>query len=136
MKIPSNHQEIMPYLILPSAEDFVNFMQQVFNAELTHKGFSPDSKIVMHAEIQVEGCTIMFCDATGQWKCQPANMFIYVNNADETYRNALSNGAESIMEPADQSYGRSCGVKDPPRQYMVDHLIAIAPVYATNTDYF
>jgi uncharacterized glyoxalase superfamily protein PhnB len=40
-------------------------------------------------------------------------MFVYVDNADEIYQKALQEGAVSIMEPADQSYGRSCGVEDP-----------------------
>ena len=44
---------------------------------------------------------------------QPAGMFVYVEDADETYHKALAEGAKSIMPPSDQEYGRSGGVIDP-----------------------
>ena len=40
-------------------------------------------------------------------------MFVYVEDADETYKKAVENGAETVMPPDDQPYGRSCGVTDP-----------------------
>ena len=36
----------------------------------------------------------------------PAFLYVYVENADETYRRAIAAGAESIETPADTSYGR------------------------------
>ena len=41
-----------------------------------------------------------------------AGMFIYVDDVKETYKKAIAAGATSIMEPAKQSYGFSCGFKD------------------------
>jgi len=38
---------------------------------------------------------------------------VYVEDADAAYKLALDNGATSLMPPADQDYGRTCGVKDP-----------------------
>jgi uncharacterized glyoxalase superfamily protein PhnB len=35
-----------------------------------------------------------------------------VSDADRSYAAALAAGATSVMSPADQDYGRSCGVKD------------------------
>jgi len=43
----------------------------------------------------------------------PAGLYVHVANADETYSKALQAGATSVMEPSDQSYGRSGGVLDP-----------------------
>ncbi len=54
----------------------------------------------------------MFADSTEDFKPRPAGLFIYVADADETYKTAIDAGATSIMEPANQSYGRSCGVAD------------------------
>ncbi|MDQ6905015.1 MAG: hypothetical protein M3139_18640 [Bacteroidota bacterium] len=36
-----------------------------------------------------------------------------MDDADETYKKAIEAGGISITEVADQSYGRSGGVKDP-----------------------
>lgn len=105
----------MPYLMLNGALKFINFVKAVFNAELTtdmHR-LREDGVTVMHSEITIGGCTIMFSDATDQWPEQTANLFVYVDNADETYKKAIASGAVTTMELSDQDYGRTCGVTDP-----------------------
>lgn len=113
MKIPKSHQTIMPYLIVPGAQKFIEFTQKVFNAEETFKRMREDGKTIMHSEIQIGGSTIMFADTTEQFKSSPAGLFIYVGNADETYKKAIDEGASTVMELSDQDYGRTCGVADP-----------------------
>lgn len=102
----------MPYLMMENAAAFIDFATKVFDAELTHRGVR-DGDMIGHCEVQIGGSTIMFSNSRGDCKPTLANMFVYVNNADETYDRSLKNGAETIMEPADQDYGRSCGVTDP-----------------------
>ncbi|MBC8172443.1 MAG: VOC family protein [Chitinophagales bacterium] len=113
LKIPNGHQVLMPYLMLNGAKKFVDFVTKVFSAELTEMKMREDEITVMHSEVRIGGSTIMFTDATDQWKPQTANMFVYVKDADETYQKAITEGSTTVMEPADQSYGRSCGVTDP-----------------------
>jgi len=112
MKIPDNYQTVMPYLIVEGAQKFIEFAKAVFNAKETYN-MARSEGVIMHAEIMIGGSTIMFADATQQFAARTAGMFVYVENADETYEKALANGATSIMPPADQSYGRSCGIVDP-----------------------
>ncbi|MFT3743395.1 MAG: VOC family protein [Pyrinomonadaceae bacterium] len=111
MEIPKGHQAIMPYLMLEDAAGFIEFIKTVFNAEMTHESIRDG--IVGHCEGNINGSTIMFSASRGEWKPATANMFVYVENADETYAKAVENGAETIMPPDDQEYGRSCGVSDP-----------------------
>ena len=101
----------MPYLIMEDAAGFIDFIKTVFNAEMTHESIRDG--IVGHCEAQIGGSTIMFSQSRDQWKPATANMFIYVDDADERYKKAVEAGAQTIMEPADQDYGRSCGVTDP-----------------------
>jgi len=110
--IPENYQRIMPYLIINDGEKFIKFMQNVFDAREQYKQMR-DEKTIMHAEINIKGSTIMFADCTDTYHQQNSGMFIYVDSCDETYKKAIDNGAQSIMPPADQPYGRSAGVKDP-----------------------
>jgi PhnB protein len=57
---------------------------------------------------------LMLTDGGGEWKPMPTNLYLYVNDADATYRRALAAGATSVMEPVTQFYGdRHGGVKDP-----------------------
>ncbi|MBV7529829.1 glyoxalase/bleomycin resistance/extradiol dioxygenase family protein [Chitinophaga sp. sic0106] len=112
MNIPTGHQTIMPYLILKDAAAFLDFMQQVFGATVSHKSMQPDGKTIRHAEVQLGNSTIMFSNATNEYGPQPAGLFIYVPDADATFKKALEHGGTSIMEPADQPYGRSGGIAD------------------------
>ena len=110
-KIPEGYQTVMPYLILKDASAFIEFTQMVFNAEVVSKHMR-DEKIIMHAEIKIGNSIIMFADSTEQYQPRPAGFFIYVDNTDKTYKDALDNGASVVTEIADQSYGRSGGVQD------------------------
>ncbi len=112
MNIPANYQTVMPYLIINNALDFITFTQKVFGATETYKAMR-DENIIMHAEIMIGGSTIMFADSTEVYSPRPAGLFIYVEDADETYKKTIDEGAIVITELADQPYGRSCGVTDP-----------------------
>jgi PhnB protein len=111
MNIPNGHQAVMPYLMLEDAAGFMDFAKTVFDAEVTHQTMRDG--LVGHCEIQIGGSTIMFSNSRDEWKPATANMFVYVESADATYEKAIANGSETIMPPADQEYGRSCGVSDP-----------------------
>jgi len=111
LNIPAGYQRIMPYLIVKGAADFFAFMQTVFGATEKMKVMR-DEQLYMHAELQIGENTIMFTDATTEFPVQNAGLFIYVPDCNATYQAALANGATSIMEPAQQDYGLSAGVKD------------------------
>ena len=112
MNIPDGHQAVMPYLMMEDAAAFIEFTKAVFNADLTHHSMREDD-LVGHCEIQIGGSTIMFSNSRDEWKPATANMFVYVDDADATYSKAIEKGSGTIMPPADQDYGRSCGVTDP-----------------------
>ncbi|HTE00340.1 MAG TPA: VOC family protein [Mucilaginibacter sp.] len=112
LNIPEGYQRVMPYLIVKNAPAFIQFTKNVFDAEEKHITMR-DEKLIMHAEISIGGSCIMFADATDQFKEQTTGLFIYMEDCDSIYQKALDNGAVNVMEPADQSYGRSAGVRDP-----------------------
>jgi uncharacterized glyoxalase superfamily protein PhnB len=111
MKIPQNYNTVMPYLILRNPEGFLEFTQSLFNAEVLQKVM--DGEQTRHAEIKIGESTIMIGGGTKEWKPQPAGLYIHVEDCDESFKQALELGAETVLEPSDQSYGRSCGVLDP-----------------------
>ncbi|WP_181304057.1 glyoxalase/bleomycin resistance/extradiol dioxygenase family protein [Rufibacter sp. XAAS-G3-1] len=110
--VREGYQTVMPYLIVPRAAQFMDFLRKVFQAEEKYRTDREDGQI-MHAEMTIGGSTIMLAEATGEWAAQPAGLYIHVANADEAYHQALAEGATPVMELADQPYGRSGGVKDP-----------------------
>ncbi|MEP6926325.1 MAG: VOC family protein [Ginsengibacter sp.] len=112
LKIPDNYQTVMPYLIVKDAAKFIVFMQKVFDAGEANKSMR-DESIIMHGEIMIGGSTIMFADSTEKFNVQTAGLFIYVDDADITFKKAIDAGATTLIEVADQTYGRSGGITDP-----------------------
>jgi uncharacterized glyoxalase superfamily protein PhnB len=112
MKLPIGHQTVMPYLILNGALQFIAFTKNVFNAKSLTQALREDGT-VMHAEVIIGESTIMVTDEIKDWTKQTANLFVYVPNADETFKKATDAGATIVMELSDKDYGRTCGVTDP-----------------------
>ncbi len=112
VNFPTGYQQVMPYLIIKDAQGFLNFTKDVFGAVEKTKHMR-DEHIIMHGEISVGECVIMFADATDAFSARSAGMFVYVADADATYEKAIAAGAVSITPVSDQPYGRSGGVTDP-----------------------
>lgn len=110
--IPQGYQRVMPYIIVKGADDFLQFMKDVFGAteKMIHRRESGE---VMHAEVFIGESVIMFANAGDQWQPMTAGLYIHVADVDATYKLALQYGATSVNEIADQDYGRSGGVQDP-----------------------
>ena len=113
MNIPSSHQTVMPYLILENAAKFYDFIQSVFEVETLVKIMQDDSDIIRHAEIKIGDSTLMFSNSTAEWEARPASLFVYVEDADDTFQKALDHGGISLMQLKDEDYGRTCGITDP-----------------------
>jgi len=99
--------------MLESTIKFKYFVSKVFDGKIMSEHFQPDSEKIRHSEVNVNGSIIMFCDSTEKFQAHPAHLFVYVADTDETYKKALDCGGVNVMEPADQDYGRSCGLENP-----------------------
>jgi PhnB protein len=111
--IPDGYHSVTPYLIVQGAGKLIDFLKQAFEAQENERLTRPDGTIG-HAEVRIGDSIVMMSEASGEWKPTPGAMYLYVNDADATYKRALQAGATSTTEPTDQFYGdRSAGVKDP-----------------------
>ena len=112
MQVPTQYNRLMPYFIVPNANQFIEFMKEVFGATVQH--LTPRSEgIIKHGELRIGESVIMFADATERFTSRQAGIFIYVESTDETYKKAIAAGATSIMEPMNQPYGYTCGFHNP-----------------------
>lgn len=111
-KIPAEYNHVMPYLIVKDAAGAMRFMAEVLGATEKMKRMSEDGQTVMHGEMHVGNSVVMLAEASETYPPDTAGMFVYVPDVDAAYERALNMGAQSVMPPANQPYGRSCGVKD------------------------
>jgi uncharacterized glyoxalase superfamily protein PhnB len=110
-KIPDHYSPVMPYLVVPDADELIRFIKAVFNAkELLRVDTAEGS--VMHAEYGVNGGTIMFGQAGSEWKAFPCSMYVVESDVDGVYARAIENGATGNMPPEDKDYGRAAGFID------------------------
>lgn len=127
--IPAGYHSITPYLVVEDVARLIDFLKQAFGAAEIHRMLRPDGR-VGHAEVQIGDSRMMLGAAQGQWKPMPCALYLYLENCDTVYQQAIKAGATSIMEPADQFYGdRHGGVTDPcgNQWWIATHIEDVSP---------
>ncbi len=110
--VPEGYHTITPYLIVEGADKLVAFLKAAFDATVLMSTVNPDGK-TGHTEVRIGDSVLMLSEARGEWPAMPTMLYLYVEDADFTYKKAIDAGATSVMPVQDQSYGdRSGGVKD------------------------
>jgi PhnB protein len=109
--IPEHYSPVMPYMVVRDGEALIKFLTAVFDAKEILRVDHEDGRL-MHAEYDINGGTVMFGQAGGEWPAFPCGMFVLVNDVDGVYAKALANGAEGNQEPGDRGYGRTAGFID------------------------
>ena len=109
--IPEGHHTVTPLLSVKGAARLIEFFKKAFGATEIYSFPAPDGA-VMHAELKIGDSLVMLGEAM---KDPPtsATYYVYVQDADATYRAALSAGGESLEGPTDQFWGdRVATIKD------------------------
>jgi PhnB protein len=111
--IPEGFHTLTPYLIVPRAAQFIQFVQNAFGAVELFRVKRPGSNLLMHALVCINDSMIELADAIAEFPPTPAALHLYVPDADAVYERALQNGALSLHSPVDQPYGdHEASVKD------------------------
>ena len=94
------------------APKFIDFLQNAFGAEVVERHQSNEG-FVYHAKVRIGDSIVEMGEAHDQWQPMPSAIYMYVEDVDATYKQALSAGATSALEPTNQLYGdRTAWVND------------------------
>jgi PhnB protein len=119
--IPQGFRSVTPYLTLNDANRAIEFYKRAFGAQELMRMDGPNGKIG-HAEIKIGDSIVMLADempGTGSQAPQSlggttCGILIYVENADTTFNQAVSAGAQVEAPLADMFWGDRYGrLKDP-----------------------
>lgn len=99
---PHGWHTVTPRIVAHGAQQLVEFIKHVFGATGDYR---PD----LPSTISIGDSVIMISDA-GVRNPMPAFLYVYVDDADDTYRRALQAGARSLEEPSDTPYGDRRGM--------------------------
>jgi PhnB protein len=136
-KIPDGYNTITPYLIVDGAARAIEFYKKAFGAEETVRMPGPDGRIG-HAELRLGNSVIMLADQNPEMGAKgpktyggsPVTLFVYVENVDKVFAQAVAAGATVERPLANQFYGdRTGGIVDPfgHKWYLATHIEDVAP---------
>jgi uncharacterized glyoxalase superfamily protein PhnB len=111
--IREGFHSVTPYIIIPGAAGFIDFLKGAFGATERFRVAKPGSDLIMHAEVTIGDCIVELADATPEFPPLPGAIHLYVPNVDAVHAQAVKAGGISKHDPADQEYGeRGSFVKD------------------------
>jgi PhnB protein len=114
--IPEGDHTVTPYLVVRDAARAIDFYRKAFGAKEVTRLNGPDGKIA-HAEIQIGDSMIMLADEMpGSGARSPralggstSELFLYVDNVDPIFNQAVSAGAKVEMPLDDMFWGDRYG---------------------------
>jgi len=113
--MPGGYRTIAPYIIVPRAAEFMEFLKKAFDAtERFRVPIHAGSELIMHAEVALGNSVIELADANEQVPPAPAAIHLYFDDADVFFARAIEAGATSIYDVGDHVSGdRQGAVRDP-----------------------
>ena len=108
MKIgrPPEFHSVTPRMVVSDATAAVEFLRAVFNAVGQVQAGRP-------TEVRI-GDSLVMVTSAGERELFPAFLYVYVDDADLVYKQALTAGATSLEAPRNTPYGdRRAMVRDP-----------------------
>jgi uncharacterized glyoxalase superfamily protein PhnB len=104
---PDAWHTVTPRIVAGDVAGLAEFLRTVFDAV-------GELRVGAPTEIRIGDSVVMVSDGGGVREAMPAFLYVYVEDADETYRRAIAAGAESIERPANMPYGdRRATIRDP-----------------------
>ena len=94
------------------AQRFIDFVTNAFGGKELMR--HAEGEMILHAKVQIGNSVIELGEARYPEQPLPTAIYLYVDDVDATYEQALKAGGTSMLAPADQPYGdRTAWVKDP-----------------------
>jgi PhnB protein len=114
--IPAGYHTATPYLVIKDAAQAIEFYKQAFGAKELFRMPKPDGTI-MHGEIQIGDSRFMVADQAAMGGAQspqsqggaPVSIFLYVENVDTVFNQAIAAGARQTMPVQDRFWGDRYG---------------------------
>ncbi|MGC2416688.1 MAG: VOC family protein [Candidatus Acidiferrales bacterium] len=101
---------VTPYLIIPNAAQWIDFVKQAFGAEEYFRAKRPGAEdIIMHAEVKIGDSMIELADANPQFPATPCTLLLRVSDPDAVYARAVEAGAMVFDRVGDHDYGSRGG---------------------------
>jgi PhnB protein len=121
-KIPDGYHSITPYLNVKNGPQAIEFYKKAFGATEQMRMMTPDGNAIAHAELRIGDSVFMLADELPQMNnLSPKTLggtsggiFLYVEDVDKTFNQAVSEGAKVLDPVKDVFWGdRHGAIEDP-----------------------
>lgn len=114
---PEGFQNVNAYLFVANPQKEIDFLKKAFWADEINRSIAPNGEIG-NCILKIGDSCFMISQARGEFKNMRTALYLFVNDVDATYQNAIENGAMESFAPADMDYGdRQGGIIDPAGNY-------------------
>ena len=135
--IPPGYHTVTPSIVVAGADRALDFYKKAFGAEEIMRFPGPDGSI-MHAEMRIGDSIVMLGDEMPDQAGKspksiggtPVSFFVYRENVDAAWQQAVDAGAKTIMPLADQFWGDRTGCLEDPfghRWWLAQHVQDLTP---------
>src|SRR5262252_2875617 len=119
--IPAGYHTLSPSFTFKDCRKAIEFYKKAFNATVLDEFPSLDGKGIMHAALKIGDSIFMMGDEMrGMNKSaqtlggSPISLYLYVQDADAVFKQAVSAGATAVYPVAEMFWGDRAGnLKDP-----------------------
>jgi uncharacterized glyoxalase superfamily protein PhnB len=114
--IPEGYNTITAQLSIDDAAKAIAFYEKAFGAEVRDRAPDPSGTKIWHASLRIGTSMIFVNDVFPDMGGTPSqsSMWLYVADADASFKRAVDAGAKPAMPPADMFWGDRMGqVVDP-----------------------
>jgi len=136
--VPEGFHTATPYLIIKDAARAIEFYKKAFGATELDR-IADESGKIRHAQIRIGDSPFMITDESPdfpEWLSPesrggtPVHIYLYVEDVDRVFDQAIAAGGKELMPVKDQFYGdRSGGITDPFGHiwYIATHTADVSP---------
>ncbi|UII78376.1 VOC family protein [Flagellimonas sp. CMM7] len=115
---PEGFSNVNSYLFVSDPLGLIDFLQKAFYAEEISRSINETNGDLSNVILKIGDSCFMLSQARGQFEGMRTAFYLYVEDVDTVYKNALAHGAEVVFEPEDMPYeDRQGGIIDPAGNY-------------------
>jgi PhnB protein len=104
----NRYHTVNSWIATKNTAKLIEFLKLAFNAHECGRVYNDDGSIG-HAEVQIGDSIILMFDAKQNWHETPVFIYLYLDNGDAFYEQALQAGATSITKMTTHSWGDRIG---------------------------
>ncbi len=115
---PDGFRNLNSYLFTENPEELIQFLKESFYAEEINRSINIRNNTIGNCILKIGDSGFMISQARGEFMKMRTALYLYVEDVDAVYENALRQGGKNSFEPENMDYeDRQGGIIDPAGNY-------------------